>query len=86
MRAKPCQSESVGIRLAVDQQQVGLDVAFPITCPVAAQVVIAEFCVKRLIGRQGHENGLQIAIERSPMLALGLALVVAFGIRPAIPS
>jgi hypothetical protein len=23
-------------------------------------------------------NGLQIAIERSPMLALGLALVVAF--------
>jgi hypothetical protein len=34
--------------------------------------------VKRLIGRQGHENGLQIAIERSPMLALGLALVVAF--------
>ena len=31
--------------------------------------MVAVLGVKRLIGRQGHENGLQIVIERSPMLA-----------------
>jgi hypothetical protein len=40
--------------------------------------MVAVFGVKRLVGRQGHENGLQIVIERSPVLAPGLALVVAF--------
>lgn len=41
VRAKPRKSERIGIRLAVDQQQVRLDVAFPVTCPIAAQVMVA---------------------------------------------
>lgn len=36
VRAKPRKSECVRIRLAVDQQQVGLDVAFTVARPVAA--------------------------------------------------
>lgn len=78
VRAKPRQSQSVGIRLAVDQQQVGLDVAFTVACPIAAQVMVAVFGIKRLVSRQRHENGHQLAIERSPVLSLGLALVVTF--------
>ena len=78
MRAKPRQSEGVGILLSVDQQQVGLDVTFTLTCPIAAQVMVAVFGGKRLLSHQRHENWLQLAIERSPVLPFGLALVIAF--------
>ena len=36
------------------------------------------FGIKRLVSRQRHQNGLQLAIERGPVLPLGFALVVAF--------
>ena len=78
VRAKPRQSEGVGIRLSIDQQQVGLDVAFTVACPLAAQVMVAVFGSKRLLSHQRHENWLQLAIERSPVLPFGLALVIAF--------
>jgi hypothetical protein len=56
VRAKPGQAERVGVGLAVDQQQVGLDVAFPVACPIARKIVIAVFGLKRLVGRQRYEN------------------------------
>jgi len=83
VRAKSRQSEGVGIRLAVDQQQVGLDVAFTVACPIAAQVVVAVFGIERLVSGQRYENGPQIAIERRPVLPFGLTLVIAFEGRSA---
>ena len=38
----------------------------------------APFKVKPLLPHQRHENSLQIVIERSPVLALGLALIAMF--------
>ena len=38
----------------------------------------ASFKVKPLRRRQRHENSLQIVIEPSPVLALGLALIATF--------
>jgi hypothetical protein len=61
---KQRESESVGIRLAADPLQVGLDVAFPIACAIATQAVVAVFGVQRWGGRQHHEHGFQIVIER----------------------
>ena len=52
--------------------------AFTVARPIATQVMVAAFGVERLIGRKRHENSLQIVIERSPVPALGLALVVTF--------
>ncbi len=57
VRAKPCKSERVGIRFAVDQQQVRLDMTFPVACPIAAQVMVAVLGIKWLVSRQRHENG-----------------------------
>jgi len=57
VRTEPRQSKGVGIRLAIDQQQVGLDVAFAVACPIAAQVMIAVFGIERLVSRQCHEDG-----------------------------
>ena len=39
--AKPRQSQGVGVGLAVDQQQVGLDVAFAVARPIAGKIVVA---------------------------------------------
>jgi len=53
-------------------------VAFAITCPVAAQVVVTAFDVKWLISHQRHKNRQEIAIERGAVLAFDFALVIAF--------
>jgi len=68
VRAKPRQSEDVGIRFTVDQQQVGLDMAFAVARPIAAQIVVAIASIQRVIGRQRYENGLQRIIECCPVL------------------
>lgn len=77
MRAKPRQPQSVGIRLPVDQQQVGLDVTFAVARPIARKIVVAITRIQRLIGRQCNQHRLERVIERGSMLALSLPLVVA---------
>lgn len=52
VRAKTCQFEGVGIGFAIDQQQVWPDMAFAVTCPITAQVVIAVFGIQGLIQHQ----------------------------------
>ncbi|SMH66227.1 protein of unknown function [Acidithiobacillus ferrivorans] len=78
VRAKPRQSQGVGVGLAIDQQQVGLDVALTVARPIAGKVVIAVACIEGLIGRQCDQHRLERVIKRGAVLALGLALVVAF--------
>ncbi len=46
--------------------------------------MVAVFGIERLISHQRHENGLQIAIERSPLLPLGFALVIAFNLETSV--
>jgi len=56
---KPGQAERVGVGLEVDQQQVGLDMTFPIACPIARKIVIAVAGIQGLIRRQGDQTGLR---------------------------
>ena len=59
-------------------QQVGLDVAFTVARPIAGEVVIAVARIEGLICRQCHQYRPERVIERSAVLALDLALVIAF--------
>lgn len=59
MGAKPRQSQGVGVGLAVDQQQVGLDVAFAVARPIAGKIVVAVSHIQGLIGRQRDQNRLE---------------------------
>ncbi|OGT34878.1 MAG: hypothetical protein A2W28_01055 [Gammaproteobacteria bacterium RBG_16_51_14] len=59
MRTKPCQPQGVCIWLAVDQQQVWLDVTLSIPSPITAQRMIAIFLWQRLIDKQQFQNPRQ---------------------------
>ena len=67
MRAKSRQSQGIGIRFAVDQQQVRLDVAFPVASPIAGKVVVTVACVKGQIGGKRDQHRLEGAIECGAM-------------------
>ena len=72
VRAKPGQSQGVGVGLAVNQQQVGLDVAFTVACLIVRKVVIAVACIQRLIGCQCEQHRSEYFIERAAVLALSV--------------
>lgn len=76
MRAQPCQAQAIRIRLAVDQQQVGLDVGSPVARPAAGKVVIAVSRIEWLIARQRAPNPLEIVIKRVAVPLFGLVLLV----------
>lgn len=58
------QNQLVVALFLVDQQQVGLDMAFAASCPIAGQVMVALACVQHLIAHQCVDNRLQIVAER----------------------
>jgi len=64
MGSEPGQPQSFGVRLAVDQQQVRLDVAFAIASPFAAQFMIAASWRQRLIVCKSRQNRREIGIQR----------------------
>ncbi len=68
MRAKSRQSQGVGVRFAVNQQQVGLDMTYPVARPIAGKVVIAAACIQGLIGRQRDQYRFERVIERGAVL------------------
>jgi len=74
VRAKPCQSQGVGVGLAIDQQQVGLDMALTVARPIAGKVVIAVACIEGLIGRQCDQYRLERVIKRGAVLTLASRL------------
>ncbi|OCO72505.1 hypothetical protein AN691_0228835 [Klebsiella pneumoniae subsp. pneumoniae] len=47
----------------VDQQQVGLDVAFAVARPIAGKIVVAVSHIQGLIGRQRDQNRLEVIIR-----------------------
>jgi len=67
----------MAVRLSVDRQDVGFDMAFAVACPIAGKIVVAAARVQGLVGRQREQHRLERVIERGAVLALGLALVIA---------
>ena len=65
VRAQAHQTQRVGIRLWVDQHQIGLGVAIPVIFPVAGQGVVAVARLWRLVVQQGRRDGVKVVIERS---------------------
>ena len=61
----------------VDQQQVGLDMAFAASCPFTAKTVVAVACSQRLIKHQRCNNRLQVGTERRLVLPFAFTLEVA---------
>jgi hypothetical protein len=62
MRTKPYELQAVGFGLAVDQDQVGLDVAVPVIVPLAFERVVDILPVERLIHRQSPNDRPQILL------------------------
>ena len=62
----------------VDQDQVVRDVAIPVVFSVTGQGVVAVARLQRQVGQQGRQDSVKVGMERGAMLALFLALVVAF--------
>lgn len=52
VRTEADQAQSVGIRLLVDQHQIGFDVAVSMIVPIAAQRVIAVVRLERKVGNE----------------------------------
>ena len=77
MRPEAHQSQRAGVGLLVDQDQVGLDVAIAVIGPLTAQCMVVAARGERLIGGQGLDEGRETGVERGPMPALRLPLVVA---------
>jgi hypothetical protein len=61
--AKPHEAQFVGVRLHVDQQKIGPDVAFPIINPVTGQIMISVPRWQRLVVRQHLQNRVEEVIK-----------------------
>ncbi|KAK0342007.1 hypothetical protein LTR94_024044 [Friedmanniomyces endolithicus] len=70
MRAKAREAQRFVVGLGVDQHQIGLDVAIAVARPIAAQIMVAVFGIKRRVGRERGQDGQKIGIEGRSMSAL----------------
>src|SRR3546814_11417429 len=62
MRAKAREAQRFVVGLGVDQHQIGLDVAIAVARPIAAQIMVAVFWIKRRVGRERGQDGQKIGI------------------------
>src|SRR3546814_3520337 len=69
MRAKAREAQRFVVGLGVDQHQIGLDVAIAVARPIAAQIMVAVFGIKRSVGRERGQDGQKIGIEGRSMPA-----------------
>lgn len=72
MRPETDELQGIVVGLAVNQHQIGLDVAIAVVFPVANQRVIAVLFGQRLVIRQGGNNGDELACQRLTMGAFAL--------------
>ncbi len=70
MRAKAREAQRFVVGLGVDQHQIGLDVAIAVARPIAAQIMVAVFGIKRRVGRERGQDRQKIGIEGRSMPAL----------------
>ena len=78
MRTKACQPQGVFIGLAVNEHQIGLDVAIAVAQPLAAEVVVSISRLQSHVVQQCRQDGHQIVIQRLTMTSFGFAFVIAF--------
>jgi hypothetical protein len=77
MRAEPHELQAIVCRLAVDQHQVGFDVAIAVIFPVAGEDMIPMAGFKRLIVCQCVHQREQICVKRYPMQTFDRAVAVS---------
>ena len=63
MRAEANQLQGARVWLAVDEDQVGLDVAVPMVVPFAAERMVDVPLRQRLGGNEEQQDGLQIDVQ-----------------------
>ena len=71
------QLQCLGVRLAVDQHQIRLDVTVSMIRPVSGQCVIAMAWLQRGIIGQGCDHRDENSIKPLCVLPFGLALIVS---------
>jgi hypothetical protein len=69
VRAKPSQTQSLGIALSVDQQQIRLEVTFAVARPITGKLVIAVARIQGLIRSQCKQYMLKRVHECGAVLA-----------------
>lgn len=74
MRAETDKLQQHLVRLAIDQDQVGFDVAVPMVFPVAGEGVVAMFFGERLVVGQCLQYVCEVGYQRRSMSALGFAM------------
>ena len=84
MRAKSGQAQDFFFSLAVDEEQVRLDVALTISTPVTAQLVVAMSWLQLEIAGERGQDRYEVVLKRRSVLAPALPLVVAFESRGTI--
>ena len=77
MRTKPHELETVGIRLAIDENEIGADVAVPEILPFSGERVIGVVARQRSVGGEQRYGRRQFAVEFLSVLA-GLPGLLAF--------
>jgi hypothetical protein len=77
MRSQPNESQSVLIRLFVDQDQIRFDVAIAAALPIACQGIIAHRSRERRIFGQFLDNHPENIVKNSRMAALEQFLEIA---------
>src|SRR3546814_14131917 len=84
MRPKAREAQRFVVGLGVDQHQIGLDVAIPVARPIAAQIMVAVFGIKRTLGRVRGQAGPKTGIDVRSLPALYSSRVVALDTRPEL--
>ena len=69
VRTRADELQNVCVRLAVDQEQIGLEVALPKIMPFAGQGVVAVFFGQRLVLRQPRDSERQQGFQVAPVLS-----------------
>jgi len=77
MRAKSGQAQDFFFSLAVDEEQVRLDVALTISTPVTAQLMVEKSRLQWKIAGERGQDRYEVVLKRRSVLAPALPLVVA---------
>lgn len=76
MRTETDQLQRLCIRFAVNQYQVGFDMAVPMVLPLARQPMVAMLVCQREIPGEALDDGREFGLQGLPVFSFGFALEV----------
>ena len=76
MSAQPHQLEGVGVGFAIDEHQIGMDVAVSMALPLATEAVVHIASRQVGVGDQEFEEFNHVLVQSGSMLAACLTFVV----------